>query len=162
MRNLKLIKSLKLQRWNVENLKKSYNFAVSAMKCWKTLSERGSVYHFNLEFRVGGIGRSGHWKDRPPELEKDVAKLKSLLDEKGIDPAIDEVLVQYDCGTLTDDLSCFVSDVLEYCTTCNDLIINVEVGELNRLSGSLKMHFRHITNTITKKCWLAMEFKEFE
>jgi hypothetical protein len=142
---------------NLEYLKQSCRFAVSALKGWENLSERGSVYHGNLEFGVGGVGKSGHWKDRLPELEKDVHRLKSLLAEQGIDPALDEGSTSYEGHIMTNDLSHYVTDVPEYCTAGKDLTVNVELGEVNGLSGNLRMHYRHMNQLEGKFKVVEME-----
>jgi len=61
--------------------------SLDAMKkagdCWRELCRKGENFHHNLEFGMGpGTGRHGHWKDKLPEVESDIARLESMLNGK--------------------------------------------------------------------------------
>ena len=130
---------------NTDSLKKALKFAMSSLECWRTLSERGSVYHYDLQFGVGGVGRSKHWKDRLPELEKDVAKLKSMLEEKEIGILADSIEINdFNCIESVNNFSSVESDVPEFWVAGKELEVNVKVGELNRLCCNMKLHYRHM------------------
>ncbi len=55
-----------------------------ALGFWRELSNAGAPYNEKLEFRLGNeeyIGKCGTWKDRLPELEADLAKLRTISQE---------------------------------------------------------------------------------
>ncbi len=127
-----------------------------AKKSWEALSERGrAAYHVPLDFApASGAGRRGHWSDYLPELEKDVSRLRKLLHEadppqgqgpgnlfeKELEPhRIEDMAERY--------LSSFKADLPKTCTTAEDLVITVNVGEAASLTGDLTMHYRHTNQT---------------
>ena len=137
--------SFYLKTTNPAHLQKAYNHASVSLQCWKVLSERGSAYHDNLQFGVTGVGRSTNWKARLPELEKDVAKLKTMVAETRPDTFGNDCDVPIsDQTNVPDRLMSFDSDVPEYWKAGQDLKVTVRVGELCKFQGNLKMHYRHM------------------
>jgi len=122
------------------DLLNAYHYAVLAGEYWQALSDKGGVYQDDLNFGVGGVSRRYHWRDRLPEIGRDIAKLKEMLVEKGLEPVCgSEEYSERSSGMIS-----YRSSVPAECRAGEDLVLNVELGEITRLAGGLTMHYRHM------------------
>ena len=91
-----------------------------------------------------GVSRRGHWRDRLPELQKDVAKLELMLRDEGADALDEAPEAPFGIRATQGAPVSYQSDVPETCPAGQDLTVNVQLGEFVKLRGGLQMHYRHM------------------
>ena len=118
-----------------------------AIDAWRSLAERGSEkYHDDLVFGMGPASADeGTWVDRLEEMEADLAELTALREAENA-PIPDEATGVID-RLDTADARPFENPTMELdvpatCEGGDDLVVEVETGELNGFDG-LTLHYRH-------------------
>jgi hypothetical protein len=128
------------------HLREAHTAAQKALEFWATLASRGEAYfHDDLNFSAGaGYARTGNWKERLPELEKDVHRLKGLMEAAGQSATKAEGADRGQESMPPDvNLPSFETNVPTVCTAGEDLMVDVVIGELPPLSKPFNLHYRH-------------------
>ena len=134
---------------HVKHLQKAYDYMVSAHRFWQALSDKGNHYNDNLIFCAGsGEERLGHWRQRLPELEKDLERLGVMLENVGeLEVEDSKEQKEYSVNNCVDSLRSFKVDWPETWPAGVDLEMTVKVGGTGGFKNGLMMNYRHTDQT---------------
>jgi hypothetical protein len=134
--------ALWLRTGSVTELRHSRAHMTAARERWTTLTELGEIYDHDLCFQLGSPdtnARRGYWRDRLPEMERDIDRLGELIDradpESGGDP-IPLVPITDTLGLHTMNLH-----APERWTAGEAMPIRLTVPD--GFSGEVTLHYRH-------------------
>ncbi|HUZ18320.1 MAG TPA: hypothetical protein VMV68_08020, partial [Spirochaetia bacterium] len=123
-----------------------------ALAAWRKLSERGArAYHENLVFQAGVMSgeRMGHWKDRLPEVEADVARLKRLLEAKDSEQRSMAASISENrradaaIASPTSEVSSARARIPEHALANVEIPVELLLDPLTRGRGAWTLHYRH-------------------